>query len=183
MDRWLRLASLELRRRTEPPNWIIRAAIVYKGVGSFFLLLAAVGLLGLITDTSLSDHIRQFMIATAFNTDFFILDRLLIRLGVITRKDATLLALVATLYGVLEGAESFGLANRRRWAEYLTFLATVLLLPPEVYELVARFGPAKLILFVANVALAAYLVAAKHLFRVPVEVRERERAGLLAEAP
>ena len=119
------------------------------------------GLLGLITDTSLSERIRRFMLATAVNTDLFIVDRLLVRLGVITRKDATLLALMATLYGVLEGAELFGLANRRRWAEYLTFLATVLLLPPEVYELVARFGPAKLLLFAANVALAVYLVAAK----------------------
>lgn len=183
MDRWLRVASLELRRRTEPPDWIIRAAIVYKGIGSVFLVLAAVALLGLVTDTVLAERLRQFLIATALNTNLFIVDRLLIRLGLITRKDATLLALTAIMYGALEGAESFGLANRRRWAEYLTFLATVLLLPPEVYELLSRFSAPKLLLFVANVALAAYLVAAKRLFRVRGQARAQERAGLVPGAP
>ena len=39
-------------------------------------------------------------------------------------------------YGLLEGVEAVGLWFTKRWAEYLTFLATHVLLPFEVYELV-----------------------------------------------
>ena len=44
-------------------------------------------------------------------------------------------------YALLEGAEAVGLWYRRRWAEYLTFVATAALLPLEVYELASpRFA-------------------------------------------
>ena len=41
-------------------------------------------------------------------------------------------------YGLLEGIEAVGLWYGRRWAEYLTFLATTILLPLEIYELAHR---------------------------------------------
>ncbi len=39
-------------------------------------------------------------------------------------------------YAALEGMEAVGLWLVKRWAEYLTFVATTILLPLEVYELV-----------------------------------------------
>ena len=41
-------------------------------------------------------------------------------------------------YAVLEGVEAVGLWFQRRWAEYLTFIATTLLLPLEVHEIVVK---------------------------------------------
>ena len=38
-------------------------------------------------------------------------------------------------YAVLEGVEAVGLWFGRRWAEYLTFIATIVFVPYEVYEL------------------------------------------------
>ena len=38
-------------------------------------------------------------------------------------------------YAVLEGVEAIGLWYGKRWAEYLTFIATVVFLPFEIYEL------------------------------------------------
>jgi uncharacterized membrane protein (DUF2068 family) len=67
-------------------------------------------------------------------------------------------------YAVLEGVEAVGLWLTRRWAEYLTFLATVVLLPLEVYEIVHRGTVLKVIGFLINVAIAVYLIYAKRLF-------------------
>ena len=46
--------------------------------------------------------------------------------------------LVVTAYAVLEAVEMVGLWLTKRWAEYLTFIATVALIPLEVYEIVDK---------------------------------------------
>jgi uncharacterized membrane protein (DUF2068 family) len=73
-------------------------------------------------------------------------------------------AAAAAAYAVLEGAEAFGLWWGRRWAEYLTFLATILLLPLEVYELTEKVSVLKIFTLVLNLAIAVYLLLAKRLF-------------------
>jgi uncharacterized membrane protein (DUF2068 family) len=82
-------------------------------------------------------------------------------------------------YAVLEGVEAVGLWYGKRWAEYLTFIATVVFLPFEIYELTERVSPLKVIGFVINLAVVVYLIYAKRLFGVrgggAVEARERER--------
>jgi uncharacterized membrane protein (DUF2068 family) len=67
-------------------------------------------------------------------------------------------------YGVLEGIEAVGLWLTKRWAEYLTFLATTILLPLEIYEIVHRRSALKIIGFIINVAVVIYLLFAKRLF-------------------
>ena len=67
-------------------------------------------------------------------------------------------------YAVLEATEMVGLWLAKRWAEYLTFLATILLVPFEVYEMAESFGALKLVTFLVNVAIAVYLLLAKRLF-------------------
>lgn len=82
-------------------------------------------------------------------------------------------------YGVLEGIEAVGLWLLKRWAEYLTFLATVIPLPLEIYEMINRVSVLKVIGFVINVAILVYLLVAKRLFglRGGGEVDEAERAA------
>jgi uncharacterized membrane protein (DUF2068 family) len=88
-------------------------------------------------------------------------------------------ALAAAGYAVLEGVEAVGLWYQRRWAEYLTFLATTGLLPLEVYELSHRFSVLKIAGMVVNVAVVIYLLLAKRLFGLrgggAAERAERER--------
>src|SRR5665213_950704 len=84
------------------------------------------------------------------------------------------LALICLAYACLEGVEAVGLWLGRRWAEYLTFIATSLLIPYEIYELYLRVSIFKLLAFVINVLVVAYLLYAKRLFGV--------RGGKAAEA-
>jgi uncharacterized membrane protein (DUF2068 family) len=90
-----------------------------------------------------------------------------------------IVALVAAAYAVLEGLEAVGLWFMKRWAEYLTFVATTALLPVEIYELTKRISPFKVIALVVNVAICVYLLFAKRLFGLrggaEAERSERER--------
>jgi uncharacterized membrane protein (DUF2068 family) len=88
------------------------------------------------------------------------LDRLFsLRSGRLREVGAALLG-----YGVLEGIEAVGLWYAKRWAEYLTFIATTLLLPLEIYELTTRVSVLKVVGFIINVAVVVYLLYAKRLF-------------------
>lgn len=93
-----------------------------------------------------------------------------------TLRSSTLYAVgvAAALYALLEGAEAVGLWFQKRWAEYLTFLATLVFMPYEIYELSRSVTPLKVAALVVNVLIAFYLLFAKRLFGL--------RGGAAAEA-
>jgi uncharacterized membrane protein (DUF2068 family) len=107
---------------------------------------------------------------------------LLGELGKLFRITSTHLLLVAVAlgaYALLEGVEAVGLWMTRRWAEYLTFVATAVLLTPELYELSQRISPLKLLTLLINLAVVVYLLFAKRLFGLRgggrADEAERER--------
>src|SRR4029079_4569249 len=85
-----------------------------------------------------------------------------------SRDQCTLRLVGAGLAGfaALEAAEAVGLWFQRRWAEYLTFVATPLLLPLEIYELSSRVTWFKVTALILNLAIVIYLLLAKRLFGV-----------------
>lgn len=76
----------------------------------------------------------------------------------------TLLAVSAIIYATLEATEGIGLAMRRRWAEYLTVIATGILIPYEAYEVVMRPTLFKAGALLLNLAVVGYLAYRKRLF-------------------
>ena len=76
----------------------------------------------------------------------------------------TLVAVSAILYAALEATEGVGLAMRRRWAEYLTVIATGILIPFEVYEVLRRPTLFKVGALLLNLAVVGYLTYRKRLF-------------------
>jgi uncharacterized membrane protein (DUF2068 family) len=75
-----------------------------------------------------------------------------------------LIGFAAAAYALLEGTEAYGLWFQRRWAEYLTFVATTLFVPYEIYELSNKVTVFRIGAFAANVAILVYLLFAKRLF-------------------
>jgi uncharacterized membrane protein (DUF2068 family) len=63
-------------------------------------------------------------------------------------------------YGGLELVEGVGLWLDQLWAEYLTVIATSLLIPVEVYELIHKPSLLKAGGIVVNIVIVAYLVYA-----------------------
>jgi len=77
-----------------------------------------------------------------------------------------ILLALAIAYAVVEWAEAYGLWRERRWAEYLTVIATTGFLPLEVHELIERVTVLRILALAVNVALVVWLVVKKHLFGV-----------------
>ena len=86
------------------------------------------------------------------------------RLFAISIENLYLVGTAIAAYAALEGAEAIGLWLGRRWAEYLTFVATVVFVPFEVYELTKSVTALKVLTLVINLAIVAYLLISKRLF-------------------
>ena len=63
-------------------------------------------------------------------------------------------------YALLHLVEGIGLILERTWAGYLVIVATGSLVPFEIYEIFKRPTPLKFTLFVLNVGIVVYLIAA-----------------------
>ena len=90
------------------------------------------------------------------------LHRIVEHLHNLTTNQVKIFAFLAVGYGVLELVEGVGLWLDKLWAEYLTVIATSLLVPFEVYELVKKPGPIKAAGIVVNVLIVVYLARRLH---------------------
>jgi uncharacterized membrane protein (DUF2068 family) len=70
------------------------------------------------------------------------------------------------VYGVVQIVEGIGLWGGWRWAEYLATVATSAFIPFEIYEIVLKPTPLKVVFLVLNVAIVIYLVYKGRLFGV-----------------
>jgi uncharacterized membrane protein (DUF2068 family) len=86
------------------------------------------------------------------------------RLFAISTNNLYLVGIGVAAYACLEGVETVGLWLGKRWAEYLTFIATIIFIPYEIDELAKGVSALKLVTFILNLAIAVYLVWAKRLF-------------------
>jgi uncharacterized membrane protein (DUF2068 family) len=94
-------------------------------------------------------------------------------------RELTKIGLLVSAYALLEAVEAVGLWWQKRWAEYLTFIATTALVPLELYELSRGFSALKIIALIVNLAIVVYLLLAKRLFglRGGARVEREERAA------
>ena len=144
----------------------IKVIIVERIIKAIVLIALAIGLLvagrtGALT--SWADYAQDQLNLQAGNS---IIVQLLLKLVVYVGNfsHTTLLAIGAIVYALLEGTEGVGLAMRRRWAEYLTVIATGLLIPYEAYEVIHRVTLFKVGALLLNVAVVGYLAYRKRLF-------------------
>ena len=86
--------------------------------------------------------------------------------GAFSVTNLYLVGVAIAAYAGLEGVEAVGLWFAKRWAEYLTFVATIVFLPYEIDELIKSVTALKLVALIINLAVAAYLLYAKRLFGV-----------------
>jgi uncharacterized membrane protein (DUF2068 family) len=167
------LSEIELPRRGKPLEdaILLRVIAIDRGIhGVLFGLLAVMlaivklrlpriqawaesildSLNGTIDNTSRAGHVR--------------LSRELESLLHLTNSELTVLLVTATIYAVVETTEAVGLWRERRWAEYLTVVATAGFLPFEIRELVARVTVLRVGAIVVNLVILGYLVWNKRLF-------------------
>ncbi|MBF8250726.1 MAG: rane protein of unknown function [Deltaproteobacteria bacterium] len=81
-------------------------------------------------------------------------------------KGGTIVGISAGMFllSSLNLMEAYGLHMRRRWAEWLTVIATSLFIPLELYEVIQEQTPVRIGALVINVAIVYYLAKHKELF-------------------
>jgi uncharacterized membrane protein (DUF2068 family) len=79
------------------------------------------------------------------------------KLGHLKKHEVQLFGVLAIGYAALEVTEGVGLFYRKRWAEWLTVVATSLLVPLEAYELARHPSALKAAGIAVNVAIVVYL--------------------------
>ena len=68
------------------------------------------------------------------------------------------LSTVGAGYAALFLTEGTGLLFRKRWAEWLTIIATGSFMPLELYELIKEFTPLRLLVLLVNAAVVLFLI-------------------------
>ena len=178
--------ALPQRGRLLRDRYVLRVIAIDRGVHFVVLTLLSVAVLVVAADKT-ALHRDFLRIVTALQggvggpvrTNHGTIERELTHLFAISTRSLELTGVILAAYAVLEGVEAIGLWRGRRWAEYLTFIATALLLPLEIYELGRKATALKALTFVINLAIAVYLIAAKRLFGVRggFAAEERERVA------
>ena len=144
----------------------IKVIIVERLVKSTILILLAIGLLVAGRKGWLDNWADYAENQLNLNVGRGIIMQLLLR-GLVyvgAFSHINLLALSAIAYAALEATEGVGLAMRRRWADYLTVIATGILIPYEVYEVVVHPTLFKVGALLLNLAVVGYLAYRKRLF-------------------
>ena len=81
-----------------------------------------------------------------------------------SRHTLTLVFAGLVAYGLLQCVEAVGLWFMKRWAEYLTVVATSLFIPFEIYEIASKVTFLRVGALAVNVGAVMWLVWTKHLF-------------------
>jgi uncharacterized membrane protein (DUF2068 family) len=92
-----------------------------------------------------------------------------------------LVLITALAYFILELVEAIGLWHEKRWAEYLTAVATSGLLPLEILELTKRITVIRVGALVINIAIVVWLLYRKRLFGIAGGGRSLEHRAQTAD--
>lgn len=144
------------------------ALALFKMVKALALILAGAGALSLMRPSA-QQEVREWLADFTIRQGHRVVERVLHLLNVATPRQMTLVGLASICYGLLFAVEGIGLWLERRWAEYLTIVATGSLIPFELYELVRAVTVMRALALAANVAGVLYLV-----YRLRHPNRERQ---------
>jgi len=135
----------------------MQAIALFKFVKAILFVLAAMGAFGLMQH-GLAERARDWGSALAFTSGQKLVHRAITFLTGLSRAKIGALGLVALFYAALFATEGVGLWRERRWAEYLTVIATGSLIPFEIWEIAHRPTPLRFATFIVNVAVVIYLI-------------------------
>ena len=123
------------------------------------VLLIAVGLGALrLLDPDTAAQAQRWATALATSSDRRSVQQILAQAVGLSPGRLEILALGSFLYAGLFGTEGLGLWLGRRWAEYLTVVATGSFVPIEIFEVLQRLSLLRVGALVLNLAVVAYLV-------------------------
>jgi len=142
----------------------LKLIAVFKLIKGVLLFAAAIGLLKLL-DTDISAQLEHWI--TVFRGDpgnrYF--HALLVRIANLDPRTLKAVSAGSFFYSALLLTEGIGLWGEKRWAEYLTVIATASFVPLEIYELAKRATDLKRLVLAINLVILLYLIRTLRLER------------------
>ena len=135
----------------------IRLIAAFRLLKGALLIAAGVGALSLLHKDA-GDVVASWIRSLRVDPDNHLVRRLLVKLNVLSDPKLEALSAASFLYAALLIVEGVGLWWQRRWAEYLTVVATSVFIPLEIYEIVQEVTVTRVIVLVLNVAIVFYLI-------------------------
>jgi uncharacterized membrane protein (DUF2068 family) len=136
---------------------VLRLIAVFKFCKAVLLVVVGLGAVRLL-DPSVAARAQRWVAALASSNDRGAVLDVIALVGGLSRRRLEAVGVGAFLYAALFSVEGVGLWRGRPWAEYLTVIATLSLVPLEVFELTRAITPPRVAALVVNLAVAAYLL-------------------------
>lgn len=150
----VRAAEEKVGRRRDPA---LRLIAVFKLVKGAALVVVGLGALRLI-HRDVADTLAGWVTNIRVDPDNRFVNNVLERASGVTDRQLEAIGLGTFFYAALLLTEGVGLLLQKRWAEYFTVIVTASFIPLELYELVERVTPVKIVVLAVNVAIVWYLV-------------------------
>ena len=142
------------RRKHDRGLWLIA---LFKLVKAALLLVVAIGALKLIHD-DVAQTVAGWVASIRIDPENRFIHRLFVKLAQIDDRKLEAISAGSFFYATLLAVEGVGLWMEKRWAEYLTVIATASFIPLEIYEIVERLTVTRVLLLAFNIGVVIYLI-------------------------
>lgn len=163
-----------LRYKDQTPRertWTIHFISVMKFVKAAILIAIGIKLLSLF-GRDVHEWATDFISRHGIDTANRFVESTLAKLEGVGNRQIVAFSTVAFCYSGLLMTEGIGLWMQKRWAEWLTAIATALFIPIELYELYERFTWVRVAILLLNIFVVWYLLT-----RLKDEKRELSHDG------
>jgi len=148
----------------EKKETFLKFIIIEKFILGAISVLLSLGIISLV-NYDMEKFANNVIILFNLDMDNYYIDNAVKKLGVIGNGTIIGISIGMFSYGWLNLIESYGLHRRKRWAEWLTVVATGLFIPFEVYEVIQAQTALRIGALLLNVAIVYYLAKHKELFK------------------
>ena len=130
---------------------------IYRLIEGLFLIAAGIGALRLLHG-DYQETLTHWVHVLRIDPDNHYIHGLLARALNVSPHRLRELSVGTFIYAGLRLTEGLGLIARKRWAEWLTVIATAIFIPIEVWEMMRHFTLLRAGVFVVNALVVAYLI-------------------------
>lgn len=161
-----------LRYKNQTPkerDWTIHILAGVKLIKGFLLFIVAIKLLTLL-NRDLNLWFSDFIARHRIDPENKIVHTIIEKIAGVDNSKLIMFSVGSFLYSGLQLTEGIGLWFEKLWAEFLTVIATSLLIPVEIYEIFEKFTWLRVGALVVNVFIVWYLAT-----RLKDEKKERRQ--------
>lgn len=142
----------------------LKFIIIYKAFIGLFEMTLAAGFLTFFDGEHAAASFTTIAVNLNLDQDNQLISSAIEQAGTLGSDTVIGIALVVFAVGVVNCVEAVGLHYRYRWAEWLTVIATGVLIPFELYEVLESISVLKVVILVLNIMVVYYLGKHKELF-------------------